>query len=104
MAWLTSVTETNTIVITSRKYTERIFWQGSGYVNKRAVEITTTHYVGLTKAAADSYVSSHSGDTGVQDMYAERVGDGGEYRVVANVVTVGAWEYDAEWTEEGPPA
>jgi hypothetical protein len=91
MAWLSSVTADNTIVQSTKKFVERTIYIGSGSVYSRTNTIDVTHYVGLTKAAADSYVTAHVGDAGVEVMYVERENEADAYRVVAEVWTYGTW-------------
>jgi hypothetical protein len=91
MAWLSEITTANTIVQRTRKWVQT---QTIVLSRSRDADQSLTHYVGLTKAAADSYVSGHWDDTGVVEMYVERMNDAGAYRVVAEVITYGEW---SEW-------
>jgi hypothetical protein len=56
-----------------------------------AALVTNGTHVGLTAAYAATYASTHSTDSGVVNMYAERVDDSGQWRVVGEVWTYGAW-------------
>ncbi len=92
MGWLTSVPEDDsaTVVQSVKSFTQRRTYS-SGDTYKRTNDITVTHYVGLTKTAAESYKGAHEGDSGVQEMEVQRDGDGGAYRVVSTVITYGTW-------------
>ncbi len=88
MAWLSAVDASNTIVQRTRKWVQT---QTIVLSRSRDADQSVTHYVGLTKAAADSYVAAHWNDAGVVEMYVELQNDAGAYRVVAEIITFGAW-------------
>ena len=93
MGWLTGVTgdctvEQNRKYLVERQY--RIFGgQADEYTRTRTV--VTTHYIGLTQAAAANYATAHKDDSGVVDSHSERDGQGGAWRVVIVTDTTGAW-------------
>lgn len=103
MAWLSSVTGANTIVAQKTYYTQRYFYSVSGYMIKRVVTRTETHYVGLTSAAADTQVTTSLAVSGVQSVQKQRDGDADAYRVIEEKETFGAWEYEETVTEIPPP-
>ena len=59
---------------------------------KRANTLTTTRFVGLTKAAVDSYVTSNGTVAGVLELNGERMDDSGQYAVVRVDITYGTWQ------------
>lgn len=104
MAWLSSVSADNTIIVSEVEYVQRVIYALTGYVCKRTVSRTETHYVGLTSAAASTQLSTSAGTAGCVSARKEQENSAGAYRVVEEIETYGEWEYDETWTEEGPPA
>jgi hypothetical protein len=103
MAWLSSVTGDNTIVVQTNAYTQRYFYPISGIMIRRVVTRTETHYVGLTSAAADTQVTTSLAVSGVQSVQKQRDGDAGAYRVIEEKETYVDWEYEETVTEIEPP-
>jgi hypothetical protein len=103
MAWLSSVTSANTKIVGSNPYYQYLFSSIAGYLNRRLVTHTETHYVGLTEAAADSQVTASLAVSGVQAVKKQRIDDSGQYMVVEEKETYGAWEYVSTITPVGPP-
>jgi hypothetical protein len=59
---------------------------------KRSNTLTTTRFVGLTKAAAETYVTTNGTVAGIEDLQSERMDDGGQYAVVRVDITYGTWQ------------
>lgn len=103
MAWLSSVTADNTIVTDKNQYVQYLFSSIAGYLNKRAVTRTTTQYVGLTSAAADTQLATSAATSGCVSATKSKQNDAGAYMVTEEIETYGAWEYDSTVTPVGPP-
>ena len=99
MAWLASTTGIET---DKKVYIQRIFYVSSGYVCKRTATRTTKEYRGLTSAGADSQVTTSAGTAGCLNANKVRVDDSGQYKVVEEIETYGAWAYDETYSEVGP--
>ncbi len=100
MAW--SATPLATVITESVEYVQRIFWPISGYVSKRSVTRTTTEYRGLTDAGATTQRGTSAAVAGCVNAVKVRVDDSGQYKVVEEKETYGAWEYDSTFTEVAP--
>ena len=100
MAWLSSATayyETD-----KTEYVERLCFWPSGYVIKRTVTRTTTVFVGMTSAAADTQLTTSAGTAGCVSARKDRENDAGAYRVTQEIETYGAWAYEETFAEVGP--
>ena len=103
MAWLSSVSADNTIVTDETQYVQKLFSSIAGYLNKRTVTRTTTQYVGLTSAAADTQLTTSAGTAGCISAKKSKQNDAGAYMVTEEIETYGAYEYDSTITPVPPP-
>jgi hypothetical protein len=95
MAWLTEHSDANKIVDGSTGYAYSYSYRsvdGDGYVTnnlRRMVTNAEYRYVGMTYAAAITCMSAMQAAGNTASLYREN--DAGAYRVVAEIITFGAW-------------
>ena len=96
MSYLTTCDSTNEKIISRKVYFEKMY-TSLGFCYRRKHTLKTTHFVGVDKATADAYVDDHGDDEYIKEIYAERDGEAGYYRVVVNTD-----QYPDLWTEFEP--
>jgi hypothetical protein len=92
--WSSTVGEDQTIPGPVRIVIEtRDLFAGTTFIGqqRRANNLTTTKYVGLTKDCAENYVNSNRTVASIQDLSSERVDESGQYAVIRVDIVYGAW-------------
>ena len=92
--WSSTVGDNQTNPMGTRIVVEiRDLFAGTAFAGqqKRSNTLTTTRYVGLTKDAAETYVTTNGTVSGIEDLQSERMDDSGQYAVVRVDITYGTW-------------